>query len=289
MAIKELIEISRLSPVIVAVTIAVRVVITTLIGVGGISAVRVAVAIAIGVIIATLVVVSALVATSIVITTLIAASIVIPALIGTLIAVLLIVGFLSHERVRVLADLVANSRMLLQIFLQSRMALQEFAVQHQVWLFAKLLSSFTMAIEEAVELGHIAAIAVTAAAIIVAALIVLRFLRHERIRVLADLITNSRVLLQIFLEGRMALQESVVQHQVRLFTKLVGSFAMAIEEPIEPGNVAKVAIAIAIAVTITVAVSAIAILVSAFTDLCFRRHEGIWIFAHLIAHFRMLR
>ena len=123
MAVKELTEIIGLSAIRVAVAIAVRVVIT-LIRVGVISVIRVTVRIAVDVVIASLIE----------------------------------FRFLCHERVRVLADLVANSRMLPQILLQGRMALQELVVQHEVGLFAKLVGGFAMAIEEPIELGHVAAV-----------------------------------------------------------------------------------------------------------------------------------
>ena len=135
MAIEELIEIRHCAAVAVAV------------------AVYVTVTVAVGVII------GALVAAGVVVGALIATRIVVTALIGTLIAALLIVRFLGHEGIRVLPDLVANGRMLLQVFLQVRMALQELVVEHQVRLFAKLLSGFAVTIEEAIETGDVSAVA----------------------------------------------------------------------------------------------------------------------------------
>ena len=294
MAIEELIEIRHCAAVAVAV------------------AVYVTVTVAVGVII------GALVAAGVVVGALIATRIVVTALIGTLIAALLIVRFLGHEGIRVLPDLVANGRMLLQVFLQVRMALQELVVEHQVRLFAKLLSGFAVTIEEAIETGDVSAVAVAVAVgvavtigvsvvigalvaagvvvsaliatrivvtaligTLIAALLIVRFLGHEGIRVLPDLVANGRMLLQVFLQVRMALQELVVEHQVRLFAKLLSGFAVTIEEAVETGDVATITAAVTIA-------AAVGVVVAVLFKSRFRCHKLVRILTHLVANGRML-
>src|ERR1700733_6391448 len=60
-------------------------------------------------------------------------------------------GLLTHECVRIVLDLLAHGRMILQISLQGRMLLHIVIVIDERRIFAKLIGEFGMAVQELVE------------------------------------------------------------------------------------------------------------------------------------------
>src|SRR5713101_8282073 len=68
--------------------------------------------------------------------------------------------FPAHERVRVLAKLLANSGVALQKLLQCRLILNELLVADQRRILAQLLLNFRMAVQEFVHVGDLPALRV---------------------------------------------------------------------------------------------------------------------------------
>src|SRR5579863_8668887 len=56
---------------------------------------------------------------------------------------------------------------------------------------------------------------------------------HERVGILPDLFANGRLLPQEFRKSLMLLDEVLVVHKRRVFAKLLGNFAMGVEELVE--------------------------------------------------------
>ncbi len=117
--------------------------------------------------------------------------------------------FLPHEGIRVLPYLVANSRVVLKVRFEGRMVPQEISIVQQGRIFANLFGNFTMTIEEPVETRHVSAVAISASVTIahVRIAVVCIFLPHEGVRVLPYLVANSRVVLEVSLQGRMVPQK----------------------------------------------------------------------------------
>src|SRR5580692_1562161 len=139
--------------------------------------------------------------------------------------------FLPHEGVRIFLYLLANCRMLLQIGLKLRMVSDVFLVIHEGRIFAKLLGSFAVTIQELIEAREVLAIDI-AIAIVLAAIVAI-FLPHEGVRILPDLVTNLRMVLQIGLERRMPLHKVVVVYERRILANISGEFGMAVQKLIE--------------------------------------------------------
>src|SRR5882724_7016170 len=59
------------------------------------------------------------------------------------------------------------------------------------------------------------------------------FLPHEGAGIFGELLANSRMLLQKFLQRGMVLSEFVVLHKRRIFTQLLGNFGVPVEKLIE--------------------------------------------------------
>jgi hypothetical protein len=126
------------------------------------------------------------------------------------------------------------------------MVLHKLLIVQQGRVSANLLANFTMTVEEPVEIRHISAVAITIAihvsavgvtilpgGITIAQVVVAGveiFQSHERVRLLADLLFHTCVVLKIGVELRMALQILRIGNQGRCLAKLVGNFAMAIEK-----------------------------------------------------------
>src|ERR1700722_2270639 len=158
---------------------------------------------------------------------------------------------LPHERIRILSDLVANSRIVLEKILQRRMVLHEFSSIQQRGILANLFGDFAMFIQEAIELRNIPAIAVAvfAAPITIANLgiaVVAIFLAHERVWILPQLVANSRMVSEKILQRRMALHEFSVVRERRILAHLFGNLTMSIEEAVELRQIPAVSVALGI-------------------------------------------
>src|SRR5215469_3559947 len=142
-----------------------------------------------------------------------------------------------HERVRVLADFLSDSRVSSQILLQSRMALDELAIVEQRWILADLFRDFGMAVHERIHACHLAVshIAVAIALTVFTPVIAL-FLMHHRIRVLIQLLAYFRMTLEILLQRGMVLDKLFVVHERRIFAYLFGKFRVTVEKLIETGK-----------------------------------------------------
>lgn len=77
----------------------------------------------------------------------------------------------THEGVRILPDLVANSRIVAEVSLQSRMALYPFPIVQQGRIFANLFGDFTVLVEESIETRRIPVHGLPAVCIAVAILV----------------------------------------------------------------------------------------------------------------------
>ncbi len=109
-----------------------------------------------------------------------------------------------------------------------------------------------MVIEESIKVGHVPAIVTVIRNVSAVGIAILStgiaitqvrvaaigiFKSHECVGPRADLLFHTRVILKIRIELRMALQELRIIDQGRRFTKLVGNFAMTVEELIESRQV----------------------------------------------------
>src|SRR5579863_2803278 len=130
-----------------------------------------------------------------------------------------------------------------QISLQRGMVAHEVLVVDQRRILAKLLSGFAVTIEELIEAREILAIAIVLTAIVTV------FCVHEGIRVLFYLVANTRMVVQIGLQLRMAPHKLLVVYQGRILAKLLGGFVVGIEELIEAGHFLTVNAAIPIVFT----------------------------------------
>src|SRR5271170_2400387 len=141
--------------------------------------------------------------------------------------------FVMQEGIRVLLWLCAKFRMLPQIRLQRRMVAHEFWVINQRRILAKLLGSFAVSVQELIEVRQFLTIDVAIAVAIVLTPIVARFLTHERVRIRFDLFAYRRMILQISLQGRMAVHKIIVIYQRGILADVAGDFGMAVQELIE--------------------------------------------------------
>src|ERR1700733_6330746 len=124
-----------------------------------------------------------------------------------------------------------------QVRLQRGMVLYEFFVIYQRGILAKLLGRFAVSIQELIEARQLLAVDV---AIVIAITITIvcvtvetRFLTHEGVRIVLDLLTHGRMILQISLQGRMLLHIVIVVDERRIFAQLIGEFGMAVQELVE--------------------------------------------------------
>src|SRR6266851_5177630 len=139
--------------------------------------------------------------------------------------------FLPHETVWVLGDLLAYSRVLLQILLQRRMFLDKFFVLHQRGVSAQLLADFRMTVGKTIDALQFP----TSRVVVPPSLTPIEalFLPHKSVWVLGYLLAGPRMLLQIFLQSGMVLDKFVVRHQRGISAKLLGDFRMAVHEAIK--------------------------------------------------------
>src|SRR5260370_4167176 len=94
-----------------------------------------------------------------------------------------------------------------------------------------LFCRFALSVEKVVEATHFPPSRVAVASVL--RTIEAVFLPHERFWTFLYFLANLWVLLQVGLQRRMAFQKSLVVYQRRIFAKLFGSLAMAIEKLVE--------------------------------------------------------
>jgi hypothetical protein len=94
-----------------------------------------------------------------------------------------------------------------------------------------LFRRLAMAVEKLIEVRHFLARRVAVASVLWTIEAV--FLSHKRFWTFLYFLANLRVLLQVGLQRRMAFQKPLVVYQRRVFAKLFGSLAMAIEKLVE--------------------------------------------------------
>src|SRR5438128_735804 len=110
---------------------------------------------------------------------------------------------LPHERVGIFRDLLTDSRMLMPVFLKSWVFLPKLLVLHPGRIPGQLLADFGMAIEEAIKAGEMLAGGIAVSTVLMPVETLL--LPHERVGIFRDLLTDSRMLLKIFLKSGMFL------------------------------------------------------------------------------------
>jgi len=123
--------------------------------------------------------------------------------------------------------------MLPQIRLQRGMVMHEFLVIHQRRILAKLLCDLTVSVQELIEVRQFLAVDVAITVAIVLTPIVARFLTHEGVRISLDLLAHRRMILQISLQGGMAVHEIIVIYQRGIFANIACDFGMAVQEAIK--------------------------------------------------------
>src|SRR5579872_980632 len=138
---------------------------------------------------------------------------------------------LPHEGIWVFPYFFANSRVLLQVGLQRRMLLHKVLVVYERGVLAKLLGDFAMVVHELVKLRQFFGRCI-AVAPVVSTIEAIHFL-HGRDGVLRYLLPNSRLILHERLQLRMLLHKVPVVYQCGVLVKLLGNFAMAVQELIE--------------------------------------------------------
>jgi hypothetical protein len=138
--------------------------------------------------------------------------------------------FRLHESYRVLAEFLANSRVLLQKFLQLWVTLHPLMVVDQRGILAQLLGDFRMLIQELVHVGQFSAGYIAIAEARVLSLVEALFRLHESGGILAEFFADFGVLLQELLQRRMVLDEFFVSNQRGVLTQLFRDFGMAIEK-----------------------------------------------------------
>src|SRR5579864_2883928 len=121
--------------------------------------------------------------------------------------------------------------MVLQIGLQFRMTLHELGVIHERRILMKLLGGFAMTVQEAVEACQFAVCSVATAAVLSSIVAVFRL--HESVWIIADLVANFGMSLQVSLQSGMVLQKFAVIEQRRILVNLFADFAVPVEELIE--------------------------------------------------------
>ena len=145
--------------------------------------------------------------------------------------------FRLHESVGVFSDFLANRWMVLQISLQRRMVLRKFLVIYERRIFAKLLGRFAMVIQKLIEIRELLSGGITVASDIAIAIVLAAveavLLPHESVRIFLDFLANCRMVLQISLQRSMVLHKFLVIYKRRIFAKLLGNFAVAVQELIE--------------------------------------------------------
>src|SRR5260221_5000982 len=135
--------------------------------------------------------------------------------------------------------------MLLQISLQRWMVFYELLIFYQGRILPKLLGGFPVVVQELVETGQLTTGGVAVARRVVTVAVAVMgvftavkaiFLAHENVWVFAQFLADSRMLLQVGLQGRVIVQEFLVLPQRRIFAKLFRGLTMPVQELVETGQ-----------------------------------------------------
>ena len=139
--------------------------------------------------------------------------------------------FLARESIGILSDLVANTGIALDIGLQVGMVLHKFPVIYERRILANLLGNFAVVVKEAVELLPVPTREIAIPSLVRAVETV--FLAREGIRALPELVTNTRIALQIGPQGGVVLHKFAVVYERRILANLLSNSAVVVEEAIE--------------------------------------------------------
>ncbi len=151
--------------------------------------------------------------------------------------------FLTHKSVRILAELFADFRMLLQVLLQVGTVLEELFVVDQRWIFTKLSGEGRiMLIEELIHAGELTTGDVVLIAAAIFAAVKAPLLTHEGVGILAEFFTDFRMLLQVLLQVSVVLDELLIVDQRGILAELLRELGVAVQETVEirklaPGDV----------------------------------------------------
>jgi hypothetical protein len=156
------------------------------------------------------------------------ASIIIRASVSIVVSTPVIITALSYVSVRVVSDLLAKLRMILQVGLQLGVLLHIPIIINELRVAPKLLGNFAVAIKELIEVRPLVALA------LVLVTIVTGFLMHESVRIFLQLLANVRMLLHERLQRGMIFHEFVVVDERRILPNLFGNLAVAVEELVKP-------------------------------------------------------
>src|ERR1700740_3791046 len=139
-----------------------------------------------------------------------------------------------YEALRIRHEFLIHIRMRRQVLLKFRMIFQVLLVLRQGGILGEALRNLRMAAEEFTKVRSLAVIAVASpAAFTIVVMGITGFLLHEGVWILLQLLANFGMVLQVSLQGRMVLYELLVIHQRRVFAKLLGRFAVSVQELIE--------------------------------------------------------
>src|SRR5260370_32413438 len=108
----------------------------------------------------------------------------------------------AHETIRIFFVLFTNARMTCQELLQRRVVLDKLLVVHQRWILAQLFRDLRMAVHEAVHVHQFLMCHIAVTTLVFPPVEPL-LLAHDTVRILADLFSDLRGLLQILLQRRM--------------------------------------------------------------------------------------
>ena len=158
--------------------------------------------------------------------------------------------FLMHEGIGILPQVLADARIVVQECVECRVVLNELPVIDERGIFADLLGDFPVVVKETVEVSQLPAIlvavglpairsaridagsrasgAVSASAGIAAEAF---FLLHERDGVVMQGLLHSRMFAEVGFQLGMTLEEVVIVRECGVSAKLLGHFAVCVEEP----------------------------------------------------------
>jgi hypothetical protein len=113
--------------------------------------------------------------------------------------------FLVHEVIGILPEFILNALMALQVSSKFRVVIYEIPFLHERWILPYLLGDFAVTIHKSVEILRISTSAVSIPKVFAG--IETIFLMHKLVRVLSYVISNSRMVLQKCLQGRVSVHE----------------------------------------------------------------------------------
>src|SRR5216684_7955809 len=136
-----------------------------------------------------------------------------------------------HEHLRILFQLLLHTGVSLQILLKLGMPLLVVLVIGQPGVLRKFLGDAAMAAEEFTEASPVPVRHVAIAVVLNPVETLL--LAHETVRVLADFLASSRMLLQVLLQRGVVTDKILVFRQRGIPAKLLGDFGMSVHEAIK--------------------------------------------------------